>query len=131
MSPRSDRSKRRHLRREVKSLMESLGPSPSEVASNLADAQVVGVPRHPTSCAMARYLSAVVGAEPSVVSVWVYGSSARLDCGGRFLAVRVRLPEPVSTFIRAFDSGCYPRLIDRTRVPAAARDSAPSGPAGF
>jgi hypothetical protein len=130
MTARFDHWKRRDLRRAVKSLMDSLGPSPSEVASSLADAQVVGVPRHPTSCPIARYLSAVVGSEPSVLSIWVYGSSARLDCGGRFRVVRIRLPEPVSTFIRAFDSGCYPRLIDRTRLPAVARDSASFGPTG-
>jgi hypothetical protein len=130
MTARFDRSQRRDLRRAVRSLMESLGPSPSEVASSLADAQVVGVPRHPTSCAIARYLSAVVGSEPSVLSIWVYGSSVRLDCGSRSLALRVRVPEPVSTFIGAFDSGCYPRLIDRSRLPARARDSVPSGPEG-
>jgi hypothetical protein len=122
MTARFDRRERWDLRRAVKSLMKSLGPSPSEVASNLADAHVVGVPRHPASCAIARYLSAVVGSEPSVRSVWVYGSSVRLECGSRLLALRIRLPEPVSAFIRAFDSGCYPRLIDSTRLPAVARN---------
>jgi hypothetical protein len=65
---------------------------------------------------MARYLQAVIGAEMSVRRVVVKERSIRLYRTGYRLPVYATLPVSISKFIRAFDAGCYPELIDGRAV---------------
>jgi hypothetical protein len=88
------------------------------VASNLAALRVVGKPKHSTECAIARYLGAIVGAERCVKTISVSDRSVQITLNGRRVPLRVRLPKAVCKFIQAFDSGCYPGLIDRSNLPA-------------
>lgn len=102
----------RELRRSVRQHLESMGSSPGEVAGRLAGEGVRGVPAEVSECVLARYLQAVIGAEMSVRRVVVKERSIRVFRPGYRLPVLVTIPLPVSKFIRAFDAGCYPELID-------------------
>jgi hypothetical protein len=111
---------RRHLQYSIRELSESLGSSPATVALNLAAHHATGRPKNPTDCVIARYFSAIVGTERSVKSISVSGRGVHVTLTGKHFPVKVPLPNPVSTFIRAFDEGSYPDLIDRTEEPKAA-----------
>lgn len=102
----------RQLRRTVRGYVKSMGGSPEAVARRLNDEGVRGLPGQVSECALARYLQAVVGTEMSVRKVVVKEWSVRVfRTGGRIPSVSL-LPGPVARFIRAFDAGCYPELID-------------------
>lgn len=75
-----------------------------------------GIPAEVSECVMARYLQAVIGAEMSVRRVVVKERSIRLYRTGYRLPVYATLPVSISKFIRAFDAGCYPELIDGRAV---------------
>src|SRR5579875_2824146 len=81
----------------VASLLAELGPTESEVA---------------------RYLNAVVGAEPDINSVSVGRSVVWMSRRGLRPAVRVSIPAPVRQFIMAFDAGVHPELEGRYRSRA-------------
>lgn len=108
----TSRSGRKELGRAVYTLLDDLGREPSEVASNLKGYGIRGQRGSSTDCAVARYLSAVVGGDPSIQSIVVRVQSVRIRCGHRWsLGTRVKVPTSVSRFICAFDQGRYPDLL--------------------
>ncbi len=102
----------RELRRSVRRHVESMGASPGEIANSLAAGGARGIPAEVSECVLARYMQAVIGVEASVRRIVVKERSIRLYRHGCRLPVVVTLPLAASKFIRAFDSGCYPELID-------------------
>lgn len=102
----------RQLRRSIRRHVDSMGRSPGQVAGRLAAEGARGLPAEVSECVMARYLQAVIGAEMSVRKVVVKERSIRVFRTGYRLPVYLTLPSAVSKFIRAFDAGCYPELID-------------------
>ena len=102
---------RRALRRSIEGFSETLGPTAAAVAGTLRQLDVRGTPKDSTQCALARCLWAIVGTESSVIKVAVTDRSIHVKRSPYHLPVIVRLPKPVRTFIRAFDSGCYPELV--------------------
>jgi hypothetical protein len=111
---------RRHLQHSIRQLNESLGSSPAAVAVNLAALHAVGRPKNPTDCVIARYLSAIVGTERAVKNISVSSRGVHVTLIGKHFPVKVPLPGPVATFIKAFDEGGYPDLIDRAGEPRVA-----------
>ncbi len=103
---------RREWRRSIRELGNSLGPTPAAVAASLEALNVRGSPHKPTDCAIARYLRALIGTESSVTGISVSNYSIHVSCTDRRLPITIRLPKPVGEFVRAFDNGCYPELID-------------------
>jgi hypothetical protein len=97
-----------------------------EVASNLAAYHVVGQPGDAANCAIARYMGAIIGTEHSVRGISVFDRSIRVTLMARHLPVIVRLPRPIAKFVRAFDSGCYPELVDSCDAKAAERAEPPA-----
>jgi len=113
-------STRRELRRAVREFGQSLGADAETVASALVDLNVRGTPRSPYRCAIARYFQVIVGSEPTVTGIRVTDSRLHLGRSRLRLPLTVRLPKAVTEFIRAFDSNCYPHLVDRRQVRAIA-----------
>jgi len=110
----------RQIRKQTSGLLEALGNSPDEVAETLLSNGVHGVPRDNHSCAVARYMSVVVGSEPSVRSVTVGPCSmmislVRPDDNRPAGRLQVQLPKPVRDFVAAFDDRQYPMV---TQEPA-------------
>ncbi len=108
----------RQLRRSVRHYIQEIGDSPDAVAGRLNEEGVRGLPGEVSECALARYLQAVVGTEMSVRRVVVKEWSVRVFRTGSRLPSVTLLPGPVARFIRAFDAGCYPELIDGPGVLA-------------
>jgi hypothetical protein len=96
------------------------------------------VPRSNQSCAIALYLTALMGSDSGVRSVAIGPCSLVMEIisppdgrpAGRLL---VQLPKPVRRFVAAFDAQQYPTLTrqrgDDAR-PAAPPDRAPADLAG-
>lgn len=105
------------VRHSVRSLLDELGHTEAEVSQSLRDAGVSGTRGDPRECAIARYLGAVVGAEPGISGVSVGRTVLWLSRRGMRPAVRVTLPVPVRRFVAAFDAGVHPEL---ERCPVAA-----------
>jgi hypothetical protein len=112
-------TRRRVLKRQIRTLLTGLGESGADVASALRDARVSGVPQDPANCAIANYLTAVAGADQRLSSVTVGRShvEARLEktFGIRRPVVRVGLPYGIRQFMSAFDQRMYPELVRITR----------------
>ncbi|MGD0394539.1 MAG: hypothetical protein ABSC41_18075 [Acidimicrobiales bacterium] len=116
----------RQLKRQTRTLLTELGTSPDEVFESLSAAGVHGVPKDNRSCAVARYLTALMGSDPRVRTVNVGHCSLLIDTAappefrpaGRLL---VQLPKPVRQFVAAFDARRYPAIIQEQ--PAAAKAS--------
>jgi len=115
------RRRRQTIRSATAELLGDLGPTPVDVASRLHSAGVQGIPRSGTSCAIARYLHAVMAADPQVQGVMV-------NCEGVTVSVRrwwspdilVLVPAAVRQFIRQFDSGDFSELVaNQNREPQA------------
>jgi len=112
-------SQLRQIKKKTSGLLAELGDSPDEVAETLRATGVRGVPRDNRSCAVALYLSALVGSEPSIRSVTVGHCSLTINLvaprdsrpAGR---LQVQLPKPVRRFVAAFDARQYPTV---TREP--------------
>jgi hypothetical protein len=106
------RRRRKNIRSATAELLGGLGPTSTDVASALESAGVRGIPRSGTSCAVARYLNAVMAVDPEVQGVIV-------SCEGVNISVRqwwspdilVPVPAPVRQFIRQFDSGDFSTLV--------------------
>jgi hypothetical protein len=101
----------RGLRRSVRQLAESLGPTPDAVAASLADLSIRGVRRSPSECAVARYLRVILGTEKGVADVWVVDRIYVRRTNRRIL-VPIRPTKAMLRFIYAFDRGGYPELVD-------------------
>jgi hypothetical protein len=116
----------RQIKKRTSGLLAGLGDSPDEVAESLLINGVHGIPRDNRSCAVARYVSAVVGSEPSVRSVTVGPCSMMISLvrptddrpAGR---LHVQLPKPVRDFVAAFDARQYPQVTQEPppRPPVA------------
>jgi hypothetical protein len=106
------------IRRAVSSLLADLGSTEAAVSRSLTDAGVAGNRGDPRDCVVARYLNAIVGAEPDVNSVSVGRSVVWMSRRGLRPAVRVSIPAPVRQFIMAFDAGVHPELEGRYRSRA-------------
>jgi hypothetical protein len=75
---------------------------------------------------MARYLQAVIGGEPGVVRVLVFGDNIRVVRAGIRPTIVLPVPRAISAFVRGFDAGCFPDLVDSSRRPPSGQ-SAPVG----
>jgi hypothetical protein len=125
----------RDIKRRVGTLLEGLGRAPDEVAGTLEAAGVHGVPRSNSSCAIAVYTAAVMGADPRIASVAVGPCTLQLTLvhpdgrpGGKLV---VQLPKPVRGFVDRFDAGRYPSVL-RLQVgdgPGAAVPAVPAADA--
>ena len=124
-------STRRALRRSIEGFNSTLGPTAAAVAETLTQLGVRGCPKDSTQCALARYLWVIVGSERSVVNIAVTDRSVHVRRSPGRLPLIIGLPRPVRTFIRAFDSGCYPELlaVDGAQRPTTGPGSSllPSG----
>jgi len=116
----------RRLKKETLGVLAGLGVNSDEVAASLQAADVRGVPRDNRSCAVAVYLTSIMGSEPEVRSVTVGHCSLLVDLvgvdqrpAGHLL---VQLPKPVRQFVAAFDAFRYPAV---TRPPAVVRPDCP------
>ncbi len=106
----------RQLKRETNAHLAGLGGTPDEVAGSLEATGVRGKPRDNRTCAVALYMSAVLGSEPRVRSVSVGHCSMALTIvtaddhrpAGR---LHVQLPKSVRQFVAEFDQGRYPQVI--------------------
>lgn len=54
----------RQLKKQTSALLDGLGTGPDEVAESLEAAGVHGVPKDNRSCAVAVYVSALMGSDP-------------------------------------------------------------------
>lgn len=94
---------------KVENLLRELGDTPEKVAGTLRQANVRGKIDSVTSCPVAKYLKSrlgrtyTVGVGLNYVDVWA-------DLGEKKTA-SVELPESVKQFIRNFDAGRYPDLV--------------------
>lgn len=100
------------LREAVSGFVANLGLHPRAVADRLASDRVKGVPGSSQECAVARYLRAVIGSDSRVKDVLVSDTHVRVVRPGLRPAVMVGLPVPVTAFIQAFDSGCFPAVVE-------------------
>jgi hypothetical protein len=95
----------------VRELLLRLGESPGRVAQTLEATGVRGEPGNPDLAPVTRFLSAVVGGDPSVQSVKVDTEEVTVtEATRRHQTITVELPPAVTTFVRAFQAGCYPEL---------------------
>jgi hypothetical protein len=118
------RLKRQVLRNEVTTLLNGLGGRAEDVAANLAAEGVRGLPRDRNNCAIARYLNAVLGADPQVRAIVVGSSKLWVRRAPWWSAATlVEIPVPVQQFISLFDSDTYPDLIS---VPATREKQTPT-----
>jgi hypothetical protein len=124
----------RQLKRHTRVLLAGLGDNADEVAEALESAGVVGTPTSNRGCAVALYLSAVMGSDPHVRSVVVGHCSLVINLvqpGDRRPAGRlqVQLPKPVRQFVAAFDARRYPTVVRPQSVapPAASELLSPPG----
>lgn len=107
---------RRELRERMSQLIGGLGQSERQVALSLRGYGARGVPRDGRGCVLARYLNAVVGADPEVRSLTVLVDCLSIGLARRCRpAVVVLLPEPLSRFVAGFDDYAYPELISTTK----------------
>lgn len=105
------RSWSRSLRGQVQQVLGSLGDHPVQIAQQLEMAGVRGTPSHPEDCAIAVYLSAVIGADPDVHRVKVTYEHVVISSARWYRPrVTVRLSRPLQSFIASFDRGRYPQL---------------------
>jgi hypothetical protein len=109
------------LGRSVRRLLKDLGPTPHDVAENLTKHGVTGLARDGRECAMARYVGAVVGADPSVTTICVPKHVLRIHRRGWPFVTCVHNTFAVTGFVERFDLGSYPLLQVRKPVRSARR----------
>ena len=108
---RSDRGGRA-LRQAVGDCLADLGDSPDAVARRLQLYAVQGRPGRADDCPMARYLWAVIGSERTVGRIGVLERRLRVTRRGLRMPFSVALPPAVRGFVRSFDEGHYPQLVE-------------------
>lgn len=89
-------------------LLTNLGSTADEIAGSLAAAGITGELNAPCSCAIANYLSAQGFAS---VAVAVEESGCYVVEHGADVSHTIGQDGPIPDFIRAFDAGAYPHLI--------------------
>ncbi|MGH9294242.1 MAG: hypothetical protein ACRD0B_02830 [Acidimicrobiales bacterium] len=107
-------------------MLVGLGGSPSKVAAHLDGLGVKGKPACLGGCPVARFLSAIVASEPRVRRVRVFRRVAVVSQKRGLPWVVVALPEPVRTFVAAFDAGVFPQLVWTDRPEAIGRAQSPA-----
>ncbi len=116
----------RRLKKETIGVLAGLGASSDQVAESLQAVDVRGVPRDNRSCAVAVYLTSIMGSEPMIRSVAVGHCSLLIQLVGQDQRpaghLLVQLPKPVRQFVAAFDAFRYPAV---TRPPAVIRPDCP------
>ena len=115
---------RKELRDRVAEMLRTLGGDPEEVSRQLELASVRGTPRDPQDCAIALFLTAILGADPAVRTLKVFNDRVVVFPTQRWLGqIVVRLSEPLRLFVADFDRDRYPQLtrkkLDATRVEGA------------
>lgn len=120
--PGTPMSQLRHLKKRTRGLLSELGATPEAVARALEEAGIRGTPKSNRGCAIALYLTAVMGGEPEIRSIAVGPCSLVInlvapDSGRPAGRLLVQLPKPVRQFVAAFDAGSYPAIVrdDPTR----------------
>jgi hypothetical protein len=109
------RSERTVLKQDVSVLLDQLGSTPEGVAQSLHRAGVRGDPFLVSRCPVARYLHAVVGAEPSVGKIKVGLYKAVINRPRWWRPVTIGLPLPVRLFVLGFDRGQFPELLTQSK----------------
>lgn len=99
------------MRKQIGELLTDLGRTSGEVAMKLTSTGVQGIPKDVHGCAVARYLSAILGTEARIHSVRVDTTRVRVLVGRSRIPISIRLSEPIRTFIQAFDQNLYPDLV--------------------
>lgn len=128
---RGSMSDLRLLKKRTNGLLAGLGTSADEVARSLGQAGIEGIPRSNRSCAVALYVTAVMGGEPAVRSVAVGPCSLVINLvdrddarpAGRLL---VQLPKPVRQFVAAFDAGRFPGVQRERPTPSPTAECQPA-----
>ena len=109
---------RKELRADTSRLLQALGDHADQVAASLEAQGVTGAPRSPQGCAVAVYVSAVVGADRRVNAVAVHNTGVLIRRSSRWRPpVAVPLPAAVKEFIIRFDRGGFPALARREQPP--------------
>jgi hypothetical protein len=114
----------RVIRQQTRQLLRGLGDNAEEVANSLAAEGVHGKPRSPQGCALAVYVTAVVGADNRISSVVVNDTHLSIRPASRWSPpIVVRLPRTLREFISIFDAGRFPRLLQSppSRPPVPTR----------
>jgi hypothetical protein len=111
---RGDNGGGRELKGHVEQCLRDLGDTPAGVADRLGGLKVRGIPGRADECAVARYLKAVIGSERSVKVVGVLERRVRISRRGMRPPVSVMLPAEVAEFVRGFDQGQFPVLVEPT-----------------
>lgn len=103
----------RQLRADINTFLVELGNGSIEVANRLRREGVTGTPKSANSCAIARYVSAVLTSDLEILAVRVGWDHLVVTVIGHRhnRKVTVPLPQPVKQFVRLFDRGDYPELI--------------------
>lgn len=114
MQIRGFQSNRDQLAQHATELLSNLGDDASAVGKAFGRIGVSGIPRVPKECAVASYLSAVIGSERAVQSVHVGKDKLDIRLDGWRPAVRVALPQAMWEFIAAFDADLFPELVQTT-----------------
>lgn len=105
--------------------LRDLGDTPDAIADRLRGFGVLGIPGRADECAVARYLKAVIGSERSVKVVGVLERRIRISRRGVRPPVSVTLPSGVADFVRTFDQGKFPVLVE----PSFSREPSGTHPA--
>jgi len=117
---------RRRLRNDVSQLLGGLGDDAAEVAKRLEAAGVQGTPRDVRDCAIAVYLSAVLGGDPDVRGLDVMADGIVISPARRWApSISVGLSPPVRMFVAGFDRNDFPGLV---RAQPQGDAAAPAGP---
>jgi hypothetical protein len=115
---------RQTLRRSVDGLVRGLGCDPRAIAGSLDSEGIKGLTGNSNECAIARYLKAVVGSEATVVGVFV--TERHIKVTRRFRSpILLSLPPAARAFVREFDAGGFPTLIDEKAMLAQSPQGAP------
>ncbi len=120
------RDERAALRAETTRLLEDLGGTADQVATELESAGVKGIPGSGTGCAVARYINAVMSSDPRLGPITV--SNEAVTVLGRHWwtpPVIVPVPLPVRSFIVRFDREDF---VNLTASPRPSRRSIGPGP---
>jgi hypothetical protein len=112
--------------REIAKLVSCLGATPGGFAASLEHAGVRGRPGEPATSPLSRYLSAILGGDPSVKGISVEERAVVVEMRSWWRgSLTVRLPQAAVEFLAAFDAECYPALLEAPRRGCAGGAKSP------
>jgi hypothetical protein len=80
--------------------------SPNQIADHLAERGIGGMQYRTRQCPVARYVDATAGLQVNVINtVWSFPEVTHMASGYH------PVPDVVTAFVRGFDNGDYPHLI--------------------